>query len=482
MTGPSGTRSAALAAMAVAAVATLVSIDRQPLSWDEAVTLGAAERSPHQLVAMLGHTDAPLGLYYFLMQGWLWLGDLAGIGTAAGWLRLPSAAAAIAAVGLLVAIVATWFDRRTALLAGVLFAVHPMLTFYAQDARPYTLVVCAFLASTWLLLRALERPDARRLAAYAVVAVLALYLHLFVGYAFAAHAVLVIRRREHLRRWVVVAVAVAVAATPLLLVARGQGAEIGWIARPTSGLVLAVLTHMFGGAWLAALLTVLTAAAVVHRRRLSEPMATLLLWLVVPLAMLVAVDLVLPDLVARYGLVCVPAAVTLAVLGAGRRHRASSQVIVAVLVVVAGITTWHQQRAPFKYEDYRAADDTMGDLASPGDAVMFFPQSMRAGYDVYRGIEPDLLNVRDAALAPGGSPLATGLIGGQDQSPASIPGLFASAPRIFVLGTSLAALATRHLGPTDAAELSALQHYRVVRSIRWGVVTLTVLQRAPRTA
>ena len=148
--------------MAVAAVATLPTIDRQPLSWDESVTRSAADRSPHQLFGLLAHTDAPLGLYYLLMHGWTGLGRALDVGSSAGWLRLPSALAAIAAVGVLVLLVDRWFGSRAALLSGLLLAVHPMLTFYGQDARPYTLVTLCFLLATWALLPALERPTAAR--------------------------------------------------------------------------------------------------------------------------------------------------------------------------------------------------------------------------------------------------------------------------------------------------------------------------------
>ena len=80
---------------ALSALATLPTLARQPLSWNEAVTLGAAQRSPSELWALLKHTDAPLGLYYLIIHGWLVALGWLGIGATAFWLRLPSALAAI---------------------------------------------------------------------------------------------------------------------------------------------------------------------------------------------------------------------------------------------------------------------------------------------------------------------------------------------------------------------------------------------------
>lgn len=465
-------------AMATAALVTLPTIGRQPLSWDEAVTLGAAERSPGELWAMLRHTDAPLGLYYLLMHLWVGLGDLAGAGHSATWLRLPSALAAIAATGLLVVLVARWFDPSTALVSGVLLAVHPLLSFYAQDARPYTLVTLAFLAATWALARALEGPTAQRLSLYVLLVVAAIYLHLFVVYALPAHAFLILRTGRYPRRWAVAAGAIGLAVAPLVLVARHESAEIAWIGRPTPGGVVAVLTHVLGGGWLVLVLLVIAISAARSGRLRPAPyVGFLLVWLIAPLLGLVLADFLVPDLVARYGLVCVPALVALVAVAATRQQQWAGRALVAVVAAVALGATVVQQARPYKYEDYRSAADIMGDLARPGDAVMFFPMSMRAGFEAYQHLEPDLRNVRDAALAPGGAPVNTDQIGGVDAPVASIPGRFASAPRIFVLGDSLATV--RRLTPSalDRAELASLSTYRVVRVLRWGVVWVTVLDR-----
>ena len=467
-----------LVAMAVAAVATLPTIDRQPLSWDESVTRSAAERSLHQLFGLLAHTDAPLGLYYLMMHGWVGLGRAVGIASSAGWLRLPSALAAIAAVGVLVLLVGRWFGPRPALLSGLLLAVHPMLTFYGQDARPYTLVTLSFLLATWALLIAVDRPTVGRLGRYAALVALTLYLHLFAGYAFAAHAMLVARAGRPWHRWALVAAAVLATVTPLALVARQQTGEVAGVPQPTAGLVWSVLLRMFGGGWLVA---VLVALVILARPRVAQvgPRAVFLLtWLATPVLGLVLVGFLVPDLVARYGLVCVPAAVTVVCVVALRRDGPAVRALAALAVVVAGGTTVGQQLHPYKYEDFRAADDAMGDLARPGDAVMFFPTSMRAGFESYSTLEPDLRNVHDAALAPHGTPLATGTIGGVDRTAAQIASAFGAARTIFVLGDPLARIPRRPMTATDRAEWAALTSYRVAQTMHWGVVYLTVMVRA----
>jgi mannosyltransferase len=469
-------------AMGVAAATTLPTLGRQPLSWDEAVTLSAAQRRLPELLALLRHTDAPLGTYYAFIHAWLAMLRLVGIDPTGTWLRLPSALAATGAVGLLVVIAARWFSVRTALLAGVLFAVHPMLTFYAQDARPYAMVACAYLASTWALLRALDRPTIVRLACYALLATVTIYLHLFAVYALAAHVVLVAGAREYRRRWVFVGAVIAAAAVPLLIVAHGESPELSWIPRPSFPVIGSVVAHMFGGVTLVAALFWLGVLAIRHGALPRDRRAVLLgVWLLVPVAALVTVDFFTPDLVARYGLVSVPAAALLVAAAATGTRARSVRALAAVIVVIAAVTTAVQQARPFKYEDYRSAADVIGDLAQPGDAVMFLPMSTRVGYEAYQTTEPGLRNVEDLAMLPGTPPVATSRIGGVDRPPAALSTVFRRAQTIFLLGDSTAQARRALHDPTDLAQQAALAPYRISRSPHYGDLYLTVLQRgSPR--
>jgi mannosyltransferase len=470
--------------VALAAAATLPRLGQQPLSWNEAVTLSAAQRRPTDLWALLHQTDAPLGLYYFIIHGWLVGLSWIGIGATSFWLRLPSALADIGCVALVVLLLTRCFDRRVAAVAGVVLAVHPMMTFYAQDARPYALVVFCFAASTAVLIRCLQRPTGPRLVAYSVLATLTLYLHLFAAFGFIAHAFLVYRtgRPGERRRWLVVGAAVAVAVLPLVLVARTEHGEVGWIPHPTPRILFSVVANIFGGTSLVLAMLLLGALALFTRSRrltLRDPRVDFLLLLATaPVLVLVGLDFIAPDLVARYALICVPAAATLIALAAVRSRRPAGLILVGVLVAIAVITTGVQQAQPFKYENYRQDADVMGDVAPPGSTVMFLPISTRAGFEPYRRLEPDLSRIDDPALD--GSVNRVDRIGGADQPAGTLAQRFDHSPVIFVLGDSVPQ-ATRLLhDATDVAQLTALSDYRTVRVIRSGDLYLSVLQ--PNTA
>jgi mannosyltransferase len=135
-----------------------------PMLWrDELATWSAATRTPSQLWGMLHNTDAVLGPYYFGLHLWM-----AVFGQSAVAMRLPSVFAMAAA-----AVAVTLTGKRlggtaVGFLGGLIFAVIPSVSRYAQEARPYAFATLFAALATLLLLRAMERPSWLRWALYAV--------------------------------------------------------------------------------------------------------------------------------------------------------------------------------------------------------------------------------------------------------------------------------------------------------------------------
>ena len=94
--------------------------------------------------------DAVHGLYYLLMHGWM------AVGTSPAVMRIPSVIAMVVAVALTVII-----GRRltgsgwAGLFAGLIVALTPTISYYAQTARSYALVFACVVGSTLALLHAL---------------------------------------------------------------------------------------------------------------------------------------------------------------------------------------------------------------------------------------------------------------------------------------------------------------------------------------
>ncbi|WUI10658.1 glycosyltransferase family 39 protein [Micromonospora sp. NBC_00421] len=226
---------------------------------DELATWSAATRPVGDLFRLTRTVDAATGPYYLLVHAWTRL-----LGDSVTALRLPSVLAMAGAAGLTAVLGRRLFGAPAGLLAGLLFAVLPATSRYAQEARPYALVTLFAVLVTLLLVRALDRPGVLRWSFYtAAVAGLGL-AHLLALGLLAAHAVVVLTARStaphrpgtakpddagpgddgsgddgsggrlrdrRLSGWAVAVLGAVLVLAPLLVVAQGQRShQLDWIA------------------------------------------------------------------------------------------------------------------------------------------------------------------------------------------------------------------------------------------------------------
>ena len=149
----------------------LVSLNRQPLWWDEGWSVYFASLPIGQMLAATAQDIHP-PLYYAVLHYWCQL-----FGYSPTALRLLSVVIGVGLVAAAYALAAALLGRWGGLLAAALMAVAPMQVFYAQEVRMYGLVTLLGVVSWYALLRAQRQPDrpARWRAAYVLAASLALY-------------------------------------------------------------------------------------------------------------------------------------------------------------------------------------------------------------------------------------------------------------------------------------------------------------------
>ena len=123
-------------------------LDSQSLWYDEGVSAVVAQ---YDLASLTHWTadDIQPPLYYALLAGW---------GRLAGWsewsLRFLSAAFGLPALPLLAALAVRWRGERLAGVLAALFAgLHPLLLYYSQEARMYTLLVALGICVAYCVLR-----------------------------------------------------------------------------------------------------------------------------------------------------------------------------------------------------------------------------------------------------------------------------------------------------------------------------------------
>ncbi|MFJ7266169.1 glycosyltransferase family 39 protein [Streptomyces sp. NPDC099050] len=396
-----------------------------PVLWhDELATLTVVRRPVDALLAMLQNVDAVHGAYYLLLHYWIGL-----FGDSPAMLRLPTVLAMAASAACAALAGKRMFGARAGLTAGLLFALIPSVTRYAQEARSYAFVVLVAAAALLLLLRALERPGPVRWLCYAVAVAAAGYFHLVSLVFLGAHAVgVVLHWRKERSQWRIpvgfaLAAGLGVACTyPLIKLGEGQaGRQIGWIAKPQLSDLTGVWPQIFSSTPMAALLFLAAALAWGSDRRRSVLFATVAALLPVVALWAISQWADVSYFMPKYLFFVLPAWAVLA--GAGLalvRVRGTLAALLAVVVMVVpdhaavhgplshGAYTYPEPVTWFTPLDYRAAADIVAAGYEPGDAAAYGQQQFSPWWGVDTGVAyylPSRIHLRDMLTGQSGEEL-----------------------------------------------------------------------------
>jgi hypothetical protein len=213
----------------LAALLRFATLDAQSFAHDEAVTAGRVlDPNFIQMLREIPGGESTPPLYY--VMAWFW-SKLFGTGEVG--LRALSALIGTAVVPVAYALGMKLASRRVGVILGALVAVNPMLVWFSQEARAYSLLVLTSVASVLLFVYALESPTRRRLALWALAAALTLATHYFGLFLIAAEAIWLLARWRRLREVWLALGAVICAGLVLAPVAIYQAVDnrTGWIAR-----------------------------------------------------------------------------------------------------------------------------------------------------------------------------------------------------------------------------------------------------------
>ncbi|QHC70935.1 glycosyltransferase family 39 protein [Rathayibacter sp. VKM Ac-2801] len=362
-----------LPASAVLALATALTLVGSwiPSYWnDEAATLRLARLPVGELLAFVQEKDAVHLVYGLLMHGWI---ALAGESELA--VRAPSAlATGAAAAG--VALLLRAVDRpRAALLAAAVLVLLPRSSFSGTEARSSALATALVVGAAVLVVRAARSGGALRWVAFAAVAGLAnavflysvLVLPAFVALAAAAAP------RGAVRALAPSALA-ALGAVPVLFLAAGQSGQVGWLRSQPVTAFTVLVEPFFGSAWWLAGIAVVLLAVAAARGGLRGPLLpALLLWIVLPTAVLVLGTLLVePMFTPRYLASSTPALAVLLGLALDS-FSARTGVALLALIAAAALPVLVQMRTVTGKpagQDLRGLAAAVEERARPGDAVL----------------------------------------------------------------------------------------------------------------
>ncbi len=175
----------------IAAAIRFATLGVQAYHHDEIVTASRVLRSDfwHAMDAV-GFSESAPPLYYAL--AWFWTQVT---GTGEFGLRSLSAVAGVATVPVAYLLGAELRDRRAGIAAAALVAVNPMLVWYSQEARVYSLLALLVTLSVLYFVRALDGGRRRDFIAWGIVAGLAFATHYFAIFPIAVEALWLLYRR-----------------------------------------------------------------------------------------------------------------------------------------------------------------------------------------------------------------------------------------------------------------------------------------------
>lgn len=470
-------------------------IGRPELWRDELASWSFADRPVASLFTAARHTGATQLAYYLMLHAWLTaFGDSADAMRALSALAMAGAAACVALVAQRLA------GRRAGLISGLVFALVPSVSRFAQEVRFYALATLVATLATLLLLRALDRPSALRWLSYAASLALLGYIDLVALSVVAGHVVGAVLRwwpeRDRRQLWFLPAAAAGLAAClPMVLLGSAQaGRQIAWIPRP--GLNLADFSffgrNLFYSTSVAAALIMLAVLAWAVAWREAAFMTALAVgpvaadWLVSQ----GAYSYFFP----RYLLFTVAAWAILAGMGLSRldaRIAVAGVLVVAILgagdqqvIRETGAHSWSSYPAGSggSYIDYAAAAAWIAPQVRPGDGVVYEGQGNGTNWlmigtgvnyylsrDLPRGVAvPRQLFILETS-AQGGT-----LYPQPCRHPAACLG---AEPAIWVVGSGRLERPAQAVTPAQAALLR--EHYRVRQVKRVRSLTVFLLARTP---
>jgi mannosyltransferase len=383
-------------AAAIGVGAMLVSLTGSwiPSLWgDEAVSIMSAQRPLPSLFAMLGRIDAVHGAYYLFLHGWISL-----FGASELSVRLPSViSVGIAAAGT-VFLGDLLFGRGIGVVAGIVLALLPRVTYAGIEARSYAPGIAMAVWLTVLFVVLLRRGVVGRLAwlGYAVASAAAIYLFLYLFLLVVVHGVTLVavtRPKGTVRRWLgAVAIGVILAA-PVFVWGIAQHHQIAFLRSRYQVDFTTVLVHQwFGSVGVAVLCWALISLGMVSvvrsmlaTRRTTRPGGLLsadsmgavlvIAWLTLPTAILLVGNAVaIPMYATRYLTFCAPAAALLIAAGVStvpRNWMRASAIALLIALVVPGYLAQRDQYAMDGGSDWRQVSAIVGAHARPGDAIVF---------------------------------------------------------------------------------------------------------------
>ncbi len=382
-----------LALTLAAAVLRFATLNVQSIWLDESATMILVRRGFGGMLSHLSASESAPPLYYVMVWAWT---KVFGVGV----LGFRSFSALVGTLTIPVMYLAgRRISTRVGIWAAALTVVNPAMYYYSQEARCYALLILFSSIAFVFWQRALQTPDRRSLALWAVASILAVLTHYFAAFLFIGEAIL-LARRAGLRRLLApggAVVLVGLALMPLAVAEHGNGHKSEWIEESSLisrvaetakqflvGLYspLEIFTALLGGLLAAAaILLVIRRSDQAERRAARDVAIVAVSALALPFVLALTHALDVFDgrnMIADW----VPTAVLISIgLGASRARRAGTLIGVCICVLFLGVVVSINLIPGYQRDNWRGAAQTLppkpaADQIIVAEAYSWYPLSI----------------------------------------------------------------------------------------------------------
>lgn len=379
---------------------------------DEGYSVNWAESGPLNVIYSVSNDVHP-PLYYIVLSCWM---SFAGDSELS--LRLLSAIFSILSMIMVYKITLLLTDRRTGMLASLLFALSVFQIYFSQEVRGYSMLVLLTLVSMYFFLRLPEKRKSTTIL-YIISSMLMVYTHYFGLFVILSQNVYVLskpffRKKPMIpiRKWITLQVILLITFIPWITVmvyrlmtsvANGTSTSIGWIPLPSAYSLVETFFQYSGyyylypwgfgtqyfhymsilSAILSVIVIILAVKSVIYvnRKRITitrkdrDQLYFLLLWMLIPIAVPFILSYLLsPIYWARYTIVASPAFYILASMGIRSINTKYVRYILIAVIVVLSLTNAYRFHSEVNKEEWRDAAAYIDSHGMPGDILLMYKE------------------------------------------------------------------------------------------------------------
>ena len=360
----------------LAALLRTIHLGTKSLWSDEVASIVIAKLHWAEFWRAVTTNEANMLFYYLLLRLWVRFGDQPS------YVKLLSVLPGIAVIPVMYWIGREVHSRQAGILAALLLSVNVFHLRYSQEARSYSLAVLLVAFSFLSFFHCVKQQDRFWGACYVLSSVLALYTHFFAALVLVAQLVSLLflpRARQLAGKQILRLSIIAVLGAPLLwfVVFRNRG-QLDWVHPATAKDLYHFFLYMTGSGLkfgIALLSFVIALKVWVSKSREQWTVQTwslvvLVLWLFLPICVTFVLSLWKPVFVARFLIVCLPAALLLIAYGLTEIQRPWIRYALILLMLLSVLGPIRSYYAEPGQQDWRSAVDYVARNAGAGDIAV----------------------------------------------------------------------------------------------------------------